>query len=510
MPPVVPEPTTWTLFAAATAFCIWPGSGSPSCRRRRSTSRRRRRRSPSARQRRAQATSQPRARPPHAPTVASGPCGAGNPPRRRRRRRPRRGGRDATGGSSAPSSSCARRSPTRASRRRCCGSATAGSSCSPRSRPDTPVGKFLDRRGPGMHHVAFEVDDVAAELERLAADGAELIDERPRRGVDGPPGRLRPSARHGRRARGAGGPCLSAERVRLEIAFRSGQSLTVNVTPKTADELEARARERRAGRVDVRGRGRPLHGRRADDRLREAPLAREPRRVRRRSGAPLWRSKQGSSACREPARRRSSRALTQAGGGEYGKTNVGMAEVADPRLDALAEGRLGAEGDAGRDPRAGRPRHRARAARQPPAGRRAARRARRLLAGRRPGRRPREPRGSSCSSPTATTSPAGSSASRSRRSRATRSSGPRSSGCARCSRTSTRARRCRSIPGELPEGLEPLTTKPLIAVENGPGGIDLALEAELAELPEEEAAAFRDGGRRRSTRWRAASATRST
>jgi ribosome-binding ATPase YchF (GTP1/OBG family) len=47
---------------------------------------------------------------------------------------------------------------------------------------------------------------------------------------------------------------------------------------------------------------------------------------------------------------------------------------------------------------------------------------------------------------------------------------------------------------ELPGELEPLTTKPLIAVENGPGGIDLALEAELAELSDEEAAAFRDGG----------------
>jgi ribosome-binding ATPase len=47
---------------------------------------------------------------------------------------------------------------------------------------------------------------------------------------------------------------------------------------------------------------------------------------------------------------------------------------------------------------------------------------------------------------------------------------------------------------ELPGELEPLTTKPLIAVENGPGGIDLGLEAELAELPDEEAAAFRDGG----------------
>jgi ribosome-binding ATPase YchF (GTP1/OBG family) len=49
-------------------------------------------------------------------------------------------------------------------------------------------------------------------------------------------------------------------------------------------------------------------------------------------------------------------------------------------------------------------------------------------------------------------------------------------------------------PGELPRELEPLTTKPLIAVVNGPGGIDLKLEAELAELPDEEAAAFRDGG----------------
>jgi ribosome-binding ATPase YchF (GTP1/OBG family) len=49
-------------------------------------------------------------------------------------------------------------------------------------------------------------------------------------------------------------------------------------------------------------------------------------------------------------------------------------------------------------------------------------------------------------------------------------------------------------PGELPGELEPLTTKPLIAVENGPGGIDLKLEAELAEMDEEEAAAFRDGG----------------
>jgi len=47
-------------------------------------------------------------------------------------------------------------------------------------------------------------------------------------------------------------------------------------------------------------------------------------------------------------------------------------------------------------------------------------------------------------------------------------------------------------PAELP-GLEPLTTKPLLAVENGPGGIDLKLEAELAEMPAHEASAFREG-----------------
>src|SRR5215213_3156747 len=54
-------------------------------------------------------------------------------------------------------------------------------------------------------------------------------------------------------------------------------------------------------------------------------------------------------------------------------------------------------------------------------------------------------------------------------------------------------RTLRDSPEALPEALEPLTTKPVVALVNGPGGIDLKLEAELAELPEEEAAAFREG-----------------
>ena len=50
---------------------------------------------------------------------------------------------------------------------------------------ETPVGKFLASRGPGMHHVAYEVDDVRAALDSLAAGGAELIDEEPREGLFG-------------------------------------------------------------------------------------------------------------------------------------------------------------------------------------------------------------------------------------------------------------------------------------------------------------------------------------
>jgi methylmalonyl-CoA/ethylmalonyl-CoA epimerase len=50
---------------------------------------------------------------------------------------------------------------------------------------ETPVGRFLAKRGPGMHHVAYEVDDVRAELGRLERAGAELIDREPRQGLFG-------------------------------------------------------------------------------------------------------------------------------------------------------------------------------------------------------------------------------------------------------------------------------------------------------------------------------------
>lgn len=51
--------------------------------------------------------------------------------------------------------------------------------------PLTPVGKFLTKRGPGLHHVAYRVDDVSETLTALAAAGLRLIDETPRVGIRG-------------------------------------------------------------------------------------------------------------------------------------------------------------------------------------------------------------------------------------------------------------------------------------------------------------------------------------
>ncbi len=49
--------------------------------------------------------------------------------------------------------------------------------------PDTPVGKFLAKRGEGLHHVAYAVSDIDFTLERIAAAGLRLIDAKPRTGI---------------------------------------------------------------------------------------------------------------------------------------------------------------------------------------------------------------------------------------------------------------------------------------------------------------------------------------
>lgn len=51
--------------------------------------------------------------------------------------------------------------------------------------PDTPVGKFIERRGEGVHHVGYGVSDLEGTLERLRAEGLQLIDEKPRPGSRG-------------------------------------------------------------------------------------------------------------------------------------------------------------------------------------------------------------------------------------------------------------------------------------------------------------------------------------
>ena len=63
---------------------------------------------------------------------------------------------------------------------------------------DTPVGRFLAKRGEGMHHVAYDVEDVQAALRELETAGAELIDEHPRQGLFGlQVAFVHPSAVHG-------------------------------------------------------------------------------------------------------------------------------------------------------------------------------------------------------------------------------------------------------------------------------------------------------------------------
>ena len=63
--------------------------------------------------------------------------------------------------------------------------------------PDTGVARYLESRGPTLHHFCFETDDITAELARLKAAGVQLIDESPRRGLAGQIAFIHPSAMHG-------------------------------------------------------------------------------------------------------------------------------------------------------------------------------------------------------------------------------------------------------------------------------------------------------------------------
>ncbi len=90
--------------------------------------------------------------------------------------------------------------------------------------PDTPVGSFLAQRGPGLHHLAYRVDDVAAALSRLRDEGITTDRRSPATRFTGHADRVRPSEGHGRRPRRA----------------RPGRLTGSDVTPDRRDRVRAR------------------------------------------------------------------------------------------------------------------------------------------------------------------------------------------------------------------------------------------------------------------------------
>ncbi|WP_282122700.1 methylmalonyl-CoA epimerase [Algibacter mikhailovii] len=52
------------------------------------------------------------------------------------------------------------------------------------TKPDSPIAKFIERKGPGIHHIAFAVDDIVSEIERLKSEGFEVLNETPKQGAD--------------------------------------------------------------------------------------------------------------------------------------------------------------------------------------------------------------------------------------------------------------------------------------------------------------------------------------
>jgi methylmalonyl-CoA/ethylmalonyl-CoA epimerase len=52
------------------------------------------------------------------------------------------------------------------------------------TRPDSPIAKFLEKKGEGIHHIAFDVEDIYSEMERLKGEGFEILNEVPKQGAD--------------------------------------------------------------------------------------------------------------------------------------------------------------------------------------------------------------------------------------------------------------------------------------------------------------------------------------
>ena len=149
---------------------------------------------------------------------------------------------------------------------------------------DTPVGKFLAKRGPGLHHVAYQVDDIEAVLRRLRDQGLRLIDESPRAGIRASQvAFLHPSA-----SGGVLTEIVQPAEVHVSmpdptrkaaVGFQGGQVLALRLSESQLNELRSALRE--GGDALARGRGgrRRRPGRRRAGRLPARRVRRAPRRL---------------------------------------------------------------------------------------------------------------------------------------------------------------------------------------------------------------------------------------
>ena len=110
---------------------------------------------------------------------------------------------------------------------------------------DSGAARYLESRGEGLHHVAYAVDDLQAELDRLAGDGLELIDRAPRRGLGGAPCCVYPSSLRGRCAHRT---CSIASVTRrslfpmarqIELGFKGGSVIRLSVEESSVESLTA-------------------------------------------------------------------------------------------------------------------------------------------------------------------------------------------------------------------------------------------------------------------------------
>ena len=214
----------------------------------------------------------------------------------------------------------------------------------------------------GMHHVAYEVDDLRAELARLDSEGVELVDREPRTRPVRSPGGVHPSRRRARRADGAGHAWLR----RLSSGSRSVSWRRRRLDARSCEDADGSTR--RCGRGTTRSAS--CAARTAcSSSCSDACSTSSGTRARRTSASAVQLGmglEVGIVGLPRSGKTTLFNALTRAGASLHdAKAHVGMAQIADHGLTPGTRGRLG-EGDARHHPRGGRARHRRGAARQPP------------------------------------------------------------------------------------------------------------------------------------------------